>query len=118
MSLVMAESPERQPQPGDFPNVPVVWLGFEEANVSTCNQYLGQFAGRDEFILTFGEITPPPLLGTPEERLEQAKQLSYVPVRVIARLGMTRYRVEELIKVLQETLSNYDQADDQGAFSQ
>jgi hypothetical protein len=95
--------------------VPIVWVGVEEVPTQTSNQFLGQFTGPDEFILTFGHLVPPALLGTPEERLEQARQLSYIPIRVISRVGLTRSRVEELVGVLQETLRNFDRREQRGS---
>jgi hypothetical protein len=106
-------TPDQPTPPGP---VPLVWVGLEDASVVASNQFLGQFSGRDEFVITFGEVTPPPLLGTPEERLEQARQISYVPVRVLARVGLNRHRFEELMEVLKTTLANYDEAEERGTF--
>src|SRR5688572_30304966 len=107
--------PDKQDTPSEPElQVPIVWVGGEDIATHTANQFLGQFSGPEEFIVTFGHIAPPPLLGTPEERLEQARQLSYVPVRAITRIGLTRQRVEELIGVLQQTLSNFDASQQKG----
>jgi hypothetical protein len=95
--------------------VPVAWVGAEEAPTHTVNQFVCQFSGPEEFILTLGHLEPPTLLGSPEERLEQARQLSYVPVRVVSRVGLTRSRVEELITVLQEILANFDKSTQEGS---
>jgi hypothetical protein len=89
--------------------LPIAWIGTDEAPIVACNQFLGQFSAENELIVTFGHLAPPALLGSPEERLEQAKEISYVPIRVVARLGMNRLRVEELIRVLQEILANHDE---------
>jgi hypothetical protein len=87
--------------------VPVVWVGVDEAPILLANQFLGQFQ-RDEFILTVGQIAPPALMGTPEERLEEARTISFIPIKVLARFGLTRARVEDLIRVLQETIENFE----------
>lgn len=97
--------PERPDE--EILQIPVVWVGGDEMPVVLVNQFLGQFQ-QNEFILTFGQLTPPPLLGTREERLEEARNISFLPVKVLARFGLTRSRVEELIHVLEETLKNYD----------
>ncbi len=91
-------------------SLPLVWVGVDEVPIVMANQVLGQIAGEDEVVLAFGQVTPPPFLGTPEQRIEQAKQIQYVAVRVVARLSLTHTRLQELVRVLQQTLDNYDQA--------
>lgn len=88
--------------------LPIVYVGLEDVPILFGNHFIIQHE-QNEFIFTVGQLTPPILLGTPEERLEQAKKLSYVPVRVVARLGFTRQRLEELIGALQENLRAYDE---------
>ncbi len=90
--------------------VPLAWVGVEELPILQVNQFIGQADPRGEFFLTFGQMTMPPLLGTPEQQAAQLEQIAYVPIKPVARLGFTRSRVEELIGVLQQTLINYDQA--------
>ena len=92
--------------------IPVVWVGGDESPVLLANQFLGQFQD-DEFILTFGQFAPPALLGTEEERKAQARELSFIQVKVLARLTLTRSRLEELVGVLQETIANYDKHQEQ-----
>jgi hypothetical protein len=87
--------------------VPIIWVGVDDTQIVFANQFLGQFH-QEEVILTLGQIAPPVLLGTPEQRVEEANRLGYVPVKAIARFGLTRKRLGELIGVLQETAANYD----------
>lgn len=85
------------------------WVGAEETPLLVANQFLGQI-GPGEMILNFGAAVPPLILpGTPEQQTEQLAEYTYVPVRTVARLGMTRANVEQLIMTLQQTLVNYDQ---------
>jgi hypothetical protein len=88
--------------------VPLTWIGVEDIPILTANQMVIQFTGRDEFILGFGQVAPPILLGTDEERREQLRQVSYAAVKPVARLGLTRQRIEELVRVLTENLANHD----------
>ena|SRR5438093_3342027 len=92
--------------------VPIVWVGTDEVPVSLVNNFFAQFVqpDQDEFILTFGTVVPPPLLGTREQMEEQARAVSFVPVRAVARLGLTRQRVVELSTVLDTILRQYDEA--------
>jgi hypothetical protein len=99
----MAEEPQSL-------QLPLVWVGGDEKAILFANQFLGQFL-QDDFLLTIGQLAPPTLLGSPEERQAEARALDFVPVKVLARFGLTRGRVEDLIEVLQQTLKNYDEAE-------
>ena len=101
----MAEAPE-------VIQIPVVWVGGDETPILLVNQFLGQFQD-SEFILTLGQFAPPALIGTEEERREQVREISFIPVKVLARLALTRSRLEELVRVLQETLGNHDKHQEQ-----
>lgn len=88
--------------------VPIAWIGLDEQPVTVSNQMLIQHIAEDEFVLAFGHATPPLLAGSREEQRELLREVSYVPVRTLARFGLTRRRVEELIGVLQVNLARYD----------
>jgi hypothetical protein len=93
----------------DFVQVPLVWVGLDDLPIHLVNQFTGQFQEL-EVIVNVGQIAPPVIMGnTPQERREQARHLSFVPVRPVARLGMTVQRLRELIEVLQMTLANYEE---------
>jgi hypothetical protein len=95
-------------EPQSF-EVPLVWVGFDETPVLTANQFLGQVHS-DEFFISFGQATPPPISAlTDDERRAQAEAIRAVPVRTLSRLGMTRERVEDLIRILNETLEIHNQ---------
>ena len=89
-------------------SLPVVYIGAEDEPILFANQFVIQHE-KNEFVLTVGQLQPPILLGSPEERKEQAKKLTYVPIKVVARFGLTRQRVAELIEVLQSNLRRYDE---------
>ena len=89
--------------------IPMAWVGVEEVPIFFANQAVCQFQ-QNEFILTFGQMSPPAILGaTEEERVEQAAQIPYVPIKPLARLGLTEGRLRELIAVLEANLRNYEQ---------
>ena len=91
----------------DVISLPITYLGLEDMPILFANQFVIQHE-KNEFVLTVGQLQPPILLGTPEERKEQAKKLTYVPIRVVARFGLTRQRLAELIEVLQSNLRTYE----------
>ena len=92
----------------DTITLPVTYLGLEDVPILFANQFVIQHE-KNEFVLTVGQLQPPILLGSPEERKEQAKKLTYVPIRVVARFGLTRQRLAELIEALQSNLRKYDE---------
>ena len=87
--------------------VPIVYVGADEVPVHYANSFIVQHQ-QNEFFLSIGTLTPPILIGSPDEVREQAKQISYVPVRVQARIAMTRDRLVELIGLLTENLATFD----------
>lgn len=89
--------------------LPVVWVDPESVDITFVNQVLVQRQG-EEWILTFGQQTPPILLGSPEENLERAKEIQYIPVRVAYRLGMTTDRLREFSELIRRVLEKYDAA--------
>lgn len=92
----------------DTITLPVVYIGAEDEPILFANQFVIQHE-KNEFVLTVGQLQPPILLGSPEERKEQAKKLTYVPIKVVARFGLTRQRLAELIEALQINLQKYDE---------
>ena len=83
--------------------LPLVWLDPDSVEILFVNQLIVQ-RQRGEFVLTFGQQTPPVLMGTKEEQIEQAKQIPFIPIRVAVRLGTTVERVGEFVRVLQSLL--------------
>lgn len=91
--------------------VPVVWAGVEETPILMANQFISQFdQDLETFILTIGQITPPPLIGTPEEVREQAQQISFVTVKTVARISLSRPRMAELQAALGANSDNLEKA--------
>ena len=87
--------------------VPIVWIGVEETPIEYINQFVSQVDG-EGFIVTVGQLTPPVLMGTPDELREQAEAISHVSVRPVVRLGLTAGKMMELVAILQ---ANIDQAE-------
>jgi hypothetical protein len=88
--------------------IPFVYVGAEDIPIEFANTFVIQHEN-NEFVLTIGQYAPPMLLGTPDERREQAKKVTFVPIKVVGRFGFTRDRLVALIKALQENLNTYDQ---------
>jgi hypothetical protein len=88
----------------DSVRLPLLYTGIDDTPVVLANQFVGQIE-RDTFILVVGQMTPPILIGTPEERRAQALQLSYVPVKTVGRYAMTKDRLAELVAMLSRQLA-------------
>ena len=93
--------------------LPIIWAGSEDVDIALVNQFLGQVGLQGGVILTFGQLTPPAVLGTPEQQREQMRDIPFVRVKPITRFGLTKMGLDQLINVLQETRSNYEQAEQQ-----
>ena len=88
--------------------LPLFFVGAEETPIFFANLMVVQHQDR-EFILTFGQYSPPLVLGSGEKALEQIKNLPYVPIKVVARIGMTAERLKEVIQVLQENYNTFQE---------
>ena len=86
---------------------PLQWIDFDATPITFANHFLVQHQP-NEFVLTFGQVTGPPVVGTPDQIREQTLNIGRVPIRTLARAGLTRDRMVELIGLLQETLREHD----------
>ena len=95
--------------PDDAVSVPISWIGVDESEVAAANRFvMTHNPETEELILIFGHVAPPILLGTEEERLRQAEELAFVPVRTLGRFSMTRPVAGALREVINEHLERYD----------
>jgi hypothetical protein len=89
-------------------DIPVVWEGLENVPIVLANNALGQVGQQDEIILSFGQLTPPAIYGDLERQREQAQQIERLAVKPVARVGLTRAGLDDLIRILSGTRDNYD----------
>lgn len=59
----------------------------------------------NEFVLSFYEVFPPLLLGSPEDNLQQLNQLEYVKATCVARIILSPAGIREFAQVLTTSLS-------------
>lgn len=88
--------------------VPTLWVGESDTPVVLGNQFSIAHQGADEFILTVGQVATPLLTGSDDEKLEQVRNLSYVPIQVVGRFTFSRDRLAELLSILKTNLERYD----------
>ncbi len=72
------------------------------------NVFVVQQQQRGDFVLTIGQAVPL-LLGTTEEQKQQARDMGSIPVTTIARVVLTRGRLDELITILQGAIKPLDE---------
>jgi predicted GNAT superfamily acetyltransferase len=92
--------------------VPIAWMGPEDVPILFANAFVAQFDQTlDAFILTIGQMTPPALIGaSPEELRAQAEQITFVPVKPVARFALSPGRMRELVAVLHANLDQQERA--------
>lgn len=87
--------------------LPLAWIGFDEAPIEFANHFLVQHQPH-EFVLTLGQVTGPPVVATSDERGDPVGDRDHVPIMTLARVGLTRHRLAELITLLQAELDEHD----------
>ena len=91
---------------GSF-DLPLIWVEFDDVPILFANHFLVQHQP-GEFVLTLGQVSGPPLVGTADEVRAQLVEIDHVPITTLARVGLTRQRLTELIALLQAELVEHD----------
>ena len=92
--------------------LPAIVTGADEVPILFSNVMVVQHQ-QEEFIISFCQASPPLTLGSPDEQLEQMRSMPYLPIKVVARIGMTPQRMTELIKILQENYQTWRAKEDE-----
>lgn len=85
--------------------IPLAWVGAEDVPVEFANQLIVQHQG-DEFVITIGQMVGPAIAGA--KAREMAENAEFVPIRVVARIGLPEGRMREFVNAMQANLDNYD----------
>jgi hypothetical protein len=97
----------------------VIWQGVDDVPVLAANQIVVQLdspGGRPEHILlTFGHAAPPIIIGSPEEQQIALSDTKTVPIKPLARFSMSPSRVRDLIRILEESVHNFDARLEEGS---
>ena len=67
----------------------------------------------DVIHLSIGTTQPPPIMGTPEERIEQVKNISFIPVKPVARTTVTLESLKQFVEILNEAVENSERIQSQ-----
>jgi hypothetical protein len=91
-------------------NITLDWPGRDEVPILFANQIIAQ-VNSGEVFLTFGQVAPPAVLGTPAEQrqqVEEIKAMGSIPVRTVARLSMTPAKLLDLVRILNEVVEKHE----------
>lgn len=88
--------------------IPLFMVGAEDVPIIFSNLAVVQHEDR-EFILTFAQYTPPFAFGPADQAQEQIQRMPYLPVKAVARIGMTPERLEQLIDVLRANYNKWQE---------
>lgn len=84
------------------------------------NDMLGQYATNmlvqmnpHEFIISFFQLYPPPVLGSPEEQNAKIAEMRSVRATCVSRVIVAADRMPEFVRVLQDTLARYTSTKEQ-----
>ena len=93
---------------GETSDIQLVWGDRDDAPILFSNLILAQNL-RDDFIISFGQASPPILPEDEGKRREALEGIDFVPVKTIARIGMSAQRMREFVAVMQQNLERYEQ---------
>lgn len=102
---------EEEPQPElEQIDLQVAWIGLEQAPIFAVNQLIAQ-TNQGEVFLTFGQVSPPVLVGEPESQKEQLQNLGPLSVRPVVRLMLTPARLKEIAGVINDLVARTETED-------
>ena len=95
-------------EPENVVSLPFKWEDNPDVPIVFANQILVQYSSDNEFIVSFGQVAPPPLLSQ-EQAQRFLDEHSEISVKTVLRLSLTPERVVEFIRVLQANHRNYQE---------
>ena len=101
----MSETEQDQQQSVQV-SLPVDWYYPEGIQSRYANNMLAQ-AGAYEITLSFFEVQPPPLTGSPEENKEKLSKLSAIRAECVSKIVVPPELIPAIINVLQQELEKY-----------
>ena len=87
--------------------VPIVW----EVPPGFPSQYATHLVVQhteEDFTITFWDLRPPILMGTPDEKRQQVEALKAVRPDALARIVVSPRRMREFTQVMQDNLKTFD----------
>ena len=91
-------------------SVPLEWMDFDETPILFANHFLVQHQ-LEEFVISLGQVVGPPTVAPPEDLTAPAAPIHdarHVPINTLARFGLSRHRMTELVELLQNAIEEHD----------
>jgi hypothetical protein len=91
-------------------SIPLEWIDFDETPILFANHFLVQHQ-IEEFVVSLGQVVGPPTVAPPEDLTAPAAPIHdarHVPINTLARFGLSRHRMVELIELLQNAVEEHD----------
>ncbi len=88
--------------------LPLVWVGVDDHEITFVNQIMAQ-RHENQFFLSFGQATPPPIIGTPDEQMAALEAISFVPVKVVKRIALSPEHMRAMVTLLTDSVRMYDE---------
>src|SRR5262249_27412992 len=85
---------------------PIRWQSPDEVETKLATHIVVQHT-EHEFILSFFEIKPPIIVGTPEQREKQAQDLSFIQAHCVARIAITPGRMEDFLELMASNMEKF-----------
>lgn len=86
--------------------IPIDWHFPEGLIKRYANNMLVQRL-ENEFVISFFEIVPPPIFGSPEERRKQADKVKSVRANCVASVVVSPMKMQAFIDAMQENFDNF-----------
>lgn len=104
--------PNGQREEGDVPEgaigVPIEWRVPDTIIPRYATNMIVQNS-EHEFVISFFEVTPPVLLGSPEDQIKQAMAIGSIPANCVARIVVAASRMPEFVRALQTNLDQWQE---------
>lgn len=86
--------------------LPIEWVVDENTPSGYVTNLVVQHT-EHEFIISFFELKPPVLLGSPEEKQEQAERLGNLKARCVAQVTIPASRMPQVLEAINGNYQNY-----------
>jgi len=93
-------------EPEEILEFPVVWEIPDDLETRYANNLIVQHT-EHEFIISFFQTIPPPIIGTPAEIDAQVKRMGALKSKCVARIVVSSGKMENFVQALQDSVRKY-----------
>lgn len=96
----MTEGTPRESPQGELVNLPIDWQVPTGAQAAYATNFVVQRM-QHEYLISFFQIQPPLVLGSPDQVLEHLTRLEKVPARLLSQIIIAESRFPEFLQLIQ-----------------